>query len=96
MGGRLWLSLTGMPQHVTLYAYQRLSMETDTPMETNLKRKSFFVDECVLRQAKKALGVKTDAEAIRLSVKRIAEMEEFWQFMQQSRQTLKPGSLEEP
>ena len=33
-----------------------------------LKRKSFFVDERVLRQAKRALGVATDAEVIRRSV----------------------------
>jgi hypothetical protein len=65
-------------------------------MGTKLRRKSFFVDESVLRQAKKALGVKTDAEAIRMSVERIAEMEEFWKFMQKSRHTLKPGSLEKP
>lgn len=62
----------------------------------NLKRRSFFVDDRTLRQAKKALGVKTDAEVIRLSVERIAEMEEFWQFMQKSRRTLPPGSVEEP
>jgi hypothetical protein len=72
------------------------SLETFMPMGTKLKRKSFFVDESILRQAKKALGVKTDAEAIRLAVERIAEMEAFWQFMQKSRHTLKPGSLEEP
>jgi hypothetical protein len=65
-------------------------------MERKLRRKSFFVDERILRQAKKALGVKTDAEAIRMSVERIVEMEEFWKFMQKSRHTLKPGSLEEP
>ena len=65
-------------------------------MGTKPKRKSFFVDDSILRQAKKALGVKTDAEAIRMSVERIAEMEEFWKFMQKSRQTLKPGSLEQP
>ncbi|HSF32154.1 MAG TPA: hypothetical protein VLK82_17000 [Candidatus Tectomicrobia bacterium] len=65
-------------------------------MGTKLKRKSFFVDESILRQAKKALGVKTDAEAVRLALERIAEMEEFWKFMQKSRQTLKPGSLEKP
>jgi hypothetical protein len=65
-------------------------------MGTTLKRKSFFVDESILRQAKKALGVKTDAEAIRMSVERIAEMEEFWKFMKKSRHTLKPGSLEKP
>lgn len=66
------------------------------PMPPNLKRRSFFVDEHVLHQAKKALGVKTDAEAIRMSVERIAEMEEFWKFMDKSRHTLKPGRLREP
>jgi len=65
-------------------------------MGAKLKRKSFFVDEGKLRQAKKALGAKTDAEVVRLSVERIAEMEEFWGFMKKSRQTLKPGSLETP
>jgi hypothetical protein len=43
-----------------------------------LKRKSYFVDERALNRAKKALGVKTEAEVIRLSVERVAEMEEFW------------------
>jgi hypothetical protein len=46
-----------------------------------LKRKSYFVDEGTLSRDKKALGVKTEAEAIRLSVERVAEMEEFWEFM---------------
>jgi hypothetical protein len=71
-------------------------LESLRPMGTTLKRKSFFVDESILRQAKKVLGVKTDAEAIRMSVERIVEMEEFWKFMNKSRHTLKPGSLEEP
>ena len=65
-------------------------------MGAKLKRKSFFVDEGKLRQAKKAFGAKTDAEVVRLSVERVAEMEEFWEFMKKSRQTLKPGSLETP
>ena len=46
-----------------------------------LKRKSYFVDERALNRAKKAFGVKTEAEVIRLSVERVAEMEEFWEFM---------------
>jgi hypothetical protein len=46
-----------------------------------LKRKSYFVDERALSRAKKALGVKTEAEVIRLSVERVTEMEEFWEFM---------------
>ncbi len=64
--------------------------------QVKLKRKSFFVDELALRRAKKALGAKTDAEVIRLSVERIAEMEAFWQFMNKSRRTLRPGSIEAP
>jgi len=51
---------------------------------TKLKRKSYFVDEGALSRAKKALGVKTEAEVIRLSVERVAEMEEFWQFMKKN------------
>ena len=46
-----------------------------------LTRKSYFVDERALNRAKKAFGVKTEAEVIRLSVERVAEMEEFWEFM---------------
>jgi hypothetical protein len=61
-----------------------------------LKRKSFFVDEQSLRRAKKLLGVETDAEVIRMSVERVVEMEEFWQFMDKSRGTLPPGSMETP
>ena len=65
-------------------------------MGAKLKRKSFFINEGKLRQAKKALGAKTDAEVVRLSVERVTEMEEFWEFMKKSRQNLKPGSLETP
>jgi hypothetical protein len=66
------------------------------PREATLKRKSFFVDERALRRAKKALGVATDAEVVRVSVERVAEMEEFWQFMKNSRRVLKPGSMRTP
>jgi hypothetical protein len=61
---------------------------------SNLKRKAFFVDEQAVRRAKKALGVASDAEAIRMSVERIAEMEEFWAFMRRTRQSVRPGSIE--
>ena len=66
------------------------------PAKGKLKRKSFFVSERALQRARKALGVKTDAEVVRLSVERIAEMEAFWQFMKNSRGTLRPGSIETP
>ncbi len=59
-----------------------------------LKRKSFFVDPLLLKRAKRALGVRTEAEVVRLSVERVAEMEEFWRFMDKSRWTVKPGSIE--
>ena len=63
-------------------------------MGAKLKRRSFFIDESALHRAKKALGVKSDAEVVRISVGRISEMEEFWEFMKKSRDTLKPGGLE--
>jgi hypothetical protein len=51
------------------------------------------VDETALRRARKALGVKADAEAVRVAVERIAEMEAFWRFMKKSRGSLRPGSI---
>ena len=65
-------------------------------MGAKLKRKSFFINEGKLRQAKKALGAKTDAEVVRLSVERVAEMKQFWKFMKKSRGALKSGGLERP
>lgn len=62
--------------------------------DSNLKRKAFFVDERAIRRAKRALGVATDAEAIRASLDRVAEMEDFWRFMRRTRRSLKPGSVE--
>lgn len=59
-------------------------------------RKSFFVDEQAIARARKALGVGTDAEAVRLAVERVAEMEEFWRFMARSRLSLRAGSVVEP
>jgi hypothetical protein len=61
-----------------------------------LKRKSYFVDERALNRAKKALGVKTEAEVIRLSVARVAEREEFWEFLKHTRRSLRPGSVQKP
>jgi hypothetical protein len=59
-------------------------------------RKSFFVSPEAIDKARKALGVRTDAEAVRLAVDRIVEMEKFWRFMTGSRASLKPGSIEVP
>ena len=61
-----------------------------------LKRKAFFIDEQSLRRARKALGVGTDADAVRASLEWVAEMEEFWRFMRRTRGKLRPGSVAEP
>jgi hypothetical protein len=61
-----------------------------------LKRRAFFVDERALREARRAFGAASDAEAIRMSVERIAEMEKFWRFMRDTRKAVPPGSFEEP
>ena len=57
-------------------------------------RKSFFVDAAAIRRARKALGADTDSEAVRLSVERVAEMEEFWRFMNRTRGAVKPNSFD--
>jgi hypothetical protein len=60
-----------------------------------LKRKAYFVDEKTIRRAQKALGLKTEAEVIRVAVERLAEMEEFWEFMNKSKGSVTPGNFEE-
>jgi hypothetical protein len=72
-----------------------MSVQENRMGKDTLTRKSFFVDPAALRRAKRALRVRTDAEAIRLSLERVAEMEEFWKFMSKSRGTLKRGSIQE-
>ena len=64
------------------------------PKVATLTRKSFFIDADALRRAKRVLRVRTDAEAVRLSLERVAEMDKFWKFMAKSRTTLKPGSID--
>ncbi len=61
-----------------------------------LKRKSFFVDEALLRRAKRALGVGTEAEVVRQSVERMTEMALFWRMMDETRGLVEPGSVEVP
>jgi len=60
-----------------------------------LKRKAFFVDEAKLRRAKRALGVKTDADVVRLSIERVVEMDRFRSFMTKTRKSLPVGSFSE-
>ena len=59
-------------------------------------RRSYFVDETTIRRARRVLGAETDAEAVRLAVERVVEMEEFWRLMARSRASLEPGSIEIP
>jgi hypothetical protein len=66
------------------------------PPTPALKRRAFFVDERALRAARKAFGASSDAETIRLSIERVAEMEQFWYFMRDTRKAMSPGSFEEP
>jgi hypothetical protein len=54
------------------------------------------VDSKALARSRKALGVSTDAEAVRLAIDRVTEMEKFWRFMVETRASLKPRSFEAP
>ena len=60
-----------------------------------LTRKSFFIDPKALGRAKRVLKARTDAEAVRLSVQRVAEMDQFLKFLKNSSGVLKPGSFEQ-
>jgi Arc/MetJ family transcription regulator len=59
-------------------------------------RRSYFVDERAIQRARRVLGVETNAEAVRVAVERVVEMEEFWRFMNGSRARLTAGSIEVP
>lgn len=62
-------------------------------MATKLKRKSFFIDERELEAARRALGVDTDAEAVRMALREIARMKALWRFMDKTRGSLPAGSF---
>ena len=64
------------------------------PRVVRYTRKSFFVDAKAIAGARKALGAHSDAEAVRLAVDRVVEMQRFWRFMTATRASLKPGSIE--
>jgi len=59
-------------------------------------RKSFYVDEQLLRRAKKVLGLRSEGEVVRVSMERALAMEEFWKFMKETKGVLEPGSVESP
>jgi hypothetical protein len=66
------------------------------PKQAVLRRKSFFVDPDELRRARRVLRVRTDAEAVRLALERVTEMDRYWRFMTKSRASVKAGSFEAP
>ena len=61
-----------------------------------LTRKAFYVDERLLRRAKKVLGLRSEGEVVRVSMERALAMEEFWKFMRETKGVLEPGNLESP
>lgn len=61
-----------------------------------LKRKSYFVDENMVQRAKKLLRAETDSDAVRMSLERVVESEELWEFLEQNSGKLPPGSIERP
>lgn len=66
------------------------------PRPASLTRKSFFIDTRTLRRAKRALRARTDAEAVRMSLERVNEMDAFWRFMTKSRGSVPSGSFDAP
>jgi hypothetical protein len=94
MKSEITFPLTGMPLVFSLHACLAACIGGSYAGTSETEAQIFFVDERALNRAKKALKVKTDAEIIRVSVERIAEMEEFCKFMKKTRRTLKPGNVE--
>ena len=62
-------------------------------MKVRLKRKSFFVDERELAEARRALGAETDAETIREALREIVRMKALARFMERTRDSLTSGSF---
>jgi len=64
-------------------------------MASRLKRKSFFIDERELDEARRALGVDTDAETVRAALREVARMRVLARFMNRTRASVPPGSFTE-
>ena len=65
-------------------------------MKARLKRKSFFIDERELGEARRAPGVETDAETIRVALREVARMRVLARFMERTGGSLPPGSFSTP
>jgi hypothetical protein len=81
---------------VCLYGLYDMPMGTTSKGRGRYRRRSFFVDSAAIGRARRVLKVDTDAEAVRLAVERVVEMEEFWRFMSATRGRLDPGSIDPP
>lgn len=57
-------------------------------MKASLKRKSFFVDERELDEARRALGAETEAEAVREALREVVRMKALARFMERTRGSL--------
>ena len=62
-------------------------------MKSRLKRKSFFIDERELDEARRALGAETDAGAVRAALREVTRMKAIARFMARTRGSLPPGSF---
>jgi len=62
-------------------------------MKARLKRKSFFVDERELGEARRTLGAETDAETIREALREIIRMKALARFVKRTRESLSPGTF---
>jgi len=64
-------------------------------MASRLKRKSFFIDERELDEARRVLGAGTDAETVRAALREVARMRVLARFMNRTRAAVPPGSFTE-
>jgi hypothetical protein len=62
-------------------------------MKARLKRKSFFIDERELGEARRALGAETDADTIRGALREVVRMKALARLMERTRGSLTPGSF---
>ena len=65
-------------------------------MKAKLTRKSFFIDERELDEARRALGAATDAETVRGALREVARMKTLARFMERTRGSLPVGSFSGP
>jgi len=81
---------------VCWYELECMHKTGDGMRKKKLTRKAFYVDERLLRRAKKVLGLRSEGEVVRVSMERALAMEEFWKFMKETKGVLEPGSVESP